>query len=128
MVVDTNIILRFLLDDDSDGKAELVLRKQHVTVTDMVISEVLYVLTGKQYRHEKVLAVEAITALLRLPNITHQSDIGENYLHLYAVSGLDVTDCYLVCFCVQTKKTLMTFDKTMKRVYEQELSKLHGCF
>ena len=122
MILDTNIVLRFLLGE-ADATIRKLLEKETVFLTDMVISEVVYVLHGKIYNYTRAGLIGAIVTLLARKNVRHMSDVGDGYLRLYANSTLDLADCYLIELAIRQRLPLKTFDKKMQRVYECELKK-----
>jgi predicted nucleic-acid-binding protein len=75
IAIDTNVLLRYLLQDDKDQSqkaASLVTGAAPVLVTDVVLVETIWVLAGKRYRlgHEAVAGV--ISALFEEPNIVFE--------------------------------------------------------
>jgi len=76
IAVDTNVLLRYLLQDDevqSRKAALLMTGARRILVTDVVLVETVWVLTGKRYRldHEDVAGV--INALFAEPGIVFEN-------------------------------------------------------
>jgi predicted nucleic-acid-binding protein len=76
IAVDTNVLLRYLLQDDalqSRKAASLMTGSRPVLITDVVLVETLWVLTGKRYRldHEGVAGV--ISALFAEPSVVFEN-------------------------------------------------------
>ncbi|MBL8122057.1 PIN domain-containing protein [Candidatus Saccharibacteria bacterium] len=123
MILDTDILLRFLLGE-ADGATMKLLEKEPVVLTDMVISEVVYVLHGKMYNYTRTGLAQAILALLARKNVQYISNADASYLSLYARTTLDLVDCYLIRLAVFQNIPLKTFDKKMQRTYQVELAKV----
>lgn len=74
--IDTNIVLRRLLHDDPEQAkkaAKLIEHSGAVLITDVVLAETVWVLTGKKYRVSKEDIVRAITSLVEEPNVVFES-------------------------------------------------------
>lgn len=72
IAVDTNVLLRYLLWDDEiqATKAELLINgAQPVLITDSVLVETVWTLTGKKYQLKKDDVLMLLTALLEEPNL-----------------------------------------------------------
>ena len=72
IAIDTNVLLRYLLQDDpiQAGKSQkLVNGSQKVLITDVVLTETIWVLTGKRYQLPKDKIVDVIHALFAEGNI-----------------------------------------------------------
>ena len=67
IAIDTNVLLRYLLADDAGqhSKAKALIKSQHpVLITDVVLVETVWTLTGKRYQLDKVAAGEVIRGLI----------------------------------------------------------------
>ncbi|MES9830215.1 MAG: type II toxin-antitoxin system VapC family toxin [Candidatus Thiodiazotropha sp.] len=72
IAVDTNVILRYLLEDDAGQSviaARLITGKRPVLVTDVVLVELIWTLRGKKYQLNKPDTIAIILALFQEPNI-----------------------------------------------------------
>ena len=72
IAVDTNVLLRYLLGDDPDQSEradKLIMGKDLVLVTDVVLVETLWTLAGSKYRLGQTELVGVIRALFRESNI-----------------------------------------------------------
>ena len=72
IAVDTNVLLRYLLDDDAaqaDMAANLIKGGDTVLITDVVLVETLWTLSGKKYRLNKDQLAGVVHALFEEPNI-----------------------------------------------------------
>ena len=72
IAIDTNVLLRYLLDDDKQQspKADKLINGQHtVLITDIVLVETLWTLRGKKYNLNKNQLIAVIQQLFAEPNI-----------------------------------------------------------
>lgn len=72
IAVDTNVLLRYLIQDDqvqAEKSQKLINGSQKVLITDVVITETIWVLTGKRYQLPKDKIVDVIHALFAEQNI-----------------------------------------------------------
>ena len=125
MVIDANVILRYMLRDNPKMFADtkgLFESGQSFTVTDVTIMEVSYVLMGGYGKNRQQIA-EALRIFLNLDFIGYKSKLAEKYLELYSTKNLDLADCYLISLSLKTKNKLVTFDKKMQKVYENLTNK-----
>jgi predicted nucleic-acid-binding protein len=77
IAIDTNVLLRYLIEDDesqAEKAKQLITGNQAVLVTDVVITETVWVLTGKRYRLAKDQVIDTIHALFAEPNIKFEDD------------------------------------------------------
>jgi len=76
IAVDTNVLLRRLLDDDIDQTERarrLFERMESVLVTDVVLAETIWTLKGKRYRAGRDDLVAVVMGLLEEPNVVFES-------------------------------------------------------
>jgi len=72
IAVDTNVLLRYLLNDDkaqSRKAAALIKGASFVLITDVVISETIWTLTGKKYKLDKEGVIRVLNSLFEEPNV-----------------------------------------------------------
>lgn len=72
IAIDTNVLLRYLLDDDktqSKRASEIILGDQPVLVTDVVLAETIWTLKGKRYNLDKESIIKVVNGLFAEPNI-----------------------------------------------------------
>jgi predicted nucleic-acid-binding protein len=111
--LDTNVVLRFLLDDvpEQTQKATRIIEQNKVYITDVIIIEVIYVL-------EKVMLLpradisELVTRFLGFANVTHNSYFLLESIGFYEHHpSLSIVDCYASAEAAAYKHRLVTFDK-----------------
>jgi predicted nucleic acid-binding protein len=120
VVIDTNIILRYLLEDNPDltKQATTVINSgDSIILDDVVIMECVYVLTGV-YKMTKSQSSTAMSLFIKRNQIDYNSGLASYYLDIYAQTNLDLADCYLIALALKTKQELKTFDKQMLKVYQ----------
>ena len=67
IAVDTNVLLRYLLADDASqhSKARALIKSQPpVLITDVVLAESVWTLTGKRYQLDRAAAGEVVRGLI----------------------------------------------------------------
>jgi predicted nucleic-acid-binding protein len=72
IAVDTNVLLRYLLDDNptqSEKAGKLIFSNDVVLVTDLVLAETLWTLKGKKYQLDKTDLIGVVRALFEESNI-----------------------------------------------------------
>ncbi|MCY0389267.1 type II toxin-antitoxin system VapC family toxin [Robbsia sp. Bb-Pol-6] len=77
IAVDTNVLLRRVLDDDVEQAAKarkLFDGTAPILVTDIVLVEAIWTLKGKRYRASKDDIVVLVTKLLEEPNVVFESE------------------------------------------------------
>ena len=113
--LDTNVVLRFLLDDvpEQTVKAKDIIEKNKVYVTDVVVAEIVYVL-------EKVILLsrqdifELLTSFLGFANVVHNPYFLEDTIRFYEQhTSLSIIDCYASAEAKAYKNQLVTFDKRL---------------
>lgn len=113
--LDTNVVLRFLLDDvpEQTEKAAKIIGKDKVYLTDVIIVEVVYVL-------EKVIGLsrqnitKLVTGFLGFANVVHNPYFLLNTINLYEHhSSLSIVDCYAAAEAEAYNNKLVTFDKRL---------------
>ncbi len=76
IAIDTNLLLRYLLNDDQIQAAQadrLINGKEIVLITDVVLVETIWTLKGKKYQLNKADLVTVIQTLFKEPNIRFEN-------------------------------------------------------
>ncbi|MCG7897872.1 MAG: type II toxin-antitoxin system VapC family toxin [Candidatus Thiodiazotropha weberae] len=77
IAIDTNVLLRYLLDDDkqqSKRAAKLIDESETVLITDIVLVETLWTLKGKKYKLGKDGLIKVLNSLFEEPNLCFEDD------------------------------------------------------
>ena len=120
-LVDTNIILRWLLGDHqelSQTAEQLVDRAKNASllVTDVVVAEIVYVLRATGRDRQQV--SEALLLIGRMEAFKYENEeLIMKVIGLLTDTNLDFADCYLLAKARQEKLGLETFDKPLEKLY-----------
>ena len=121
-LIDTNVVLRYLLGDHPEfsPKAQVFMFDvskgvKKAEILDVVIVECIYVME-KYYEIPKTEIVEKLSGILNFSGIVNpdKSEILEALLK-YENSNIDIVDCILAA-CSSPEKVVISFDKDMKKL------------
>lgn len=113
--LDTNVVLRFLLGDvpEQTDKATILIERQTVYVTDVIIVEAIYVLE-KVYQLSRSDIYELIIGFVGFSNVVHNPRFLIETLDLYkGRSSLSIVDCYACQEARAYGNELVTLDKRL---------------
>ncbi len=113
--VDTNILLRFIIDDNKElaDIAENILKSDECHLLPEVIPEIIYVLRSVyKYRREDI--AQAIQRLLPLVVVKEQL-LTNLALTYFAQFNLDYVDCILLARNKLHGREVATFDKELEK-------------
>ncbi|SIT11078.1 PIN domain-containing protein [Alicyclobacillus vulcanalis] len=124
VLLDTNVILRFLLDDHphhSPAATNLFMKAEQgeikLVIDPMIVAECCYVLEGKVYQFSKELIASHL-----IPVLTHEGVQCEalmtvlDGLDIYVEHRLDFADAYLIALARNHRFEVATFDRKMTRI------------
>ena len=119
-LLDTNLILRFLLKDDLKqfNSARIIFEnpEENLYLNELVVAEVIWVLTSF-YKFSKEKAGEKIYYLLKLPTIETNRPLLMRTLYFYNNFNINFVDAYLVAFCEQNSlEGIYSFDKVLDKI------------
>lgn len=111
-LIDTNVILRYLLDDvpDMSAKAAIII-SEGAFVLPEIIAEAVYVLDGV-YDVPKKEICNALTSLLDEVSISNKAVIIKA-LDIFAKHNLDFVDCIIVARSKILGESVFSFDKKL---------------
>lgn len=117
-MLDTNMILRYLLNDNKDmaDTVEQIINEGTVLVTVEVIAEVVYVLHGV-YSIEREEIKNCLSGFLQEVDAMEKQVI-QLGLETYAKNNLDFVDCILYAYNRIKGYEIQTFDKKLRRLLE----------
>jgi predicted nucleic acid-binding protein len=120
-LVDTNILLRWLLDDHKElsPKAEKIIKDATagtLLVTDIVVAEIVYVLRGTGRDRQQT--SEALLLIGRTESFKYENEeLMMEVTRLLTEIKLDFADCYLLARAHREKLSLATFDRSLNKFY-----------
>lgn len=123
IIVDANIVLRYLLKDNSElfSKAIEIIEEKTVLIRTEVLVEIIYVL-NKTYKVPKSEIVDAINGLLDFDNIEFESkNLIKEALNVYHNKNIDIVDSVLCALSKLLKFKIATFDKKLKACCEESV-------
>ena len=116
VLFDTNMILRYLLNDNQEmaDKAEQYLNAGAVCVTVEVIAEVVYVLNGV-YSMKRDKIADTVKDFLSLV-VCQEMNVLRGALDTYGERNLDFIDCVLYGYHAVKGVSVATFDKKLLKL------------
>lgn len=119
-MLDTNIILRYLLDDNEEmaSVAERIIQEENVQVSIEIMAEVIYVLKGVYCIERKTIG-EKLLDFLNEVSAT-ESEVLKLGIKTYAEHTLDFPDCILYAYNRVKGYEIKTFDKKLSKLLGQE--------
>ena len=122
-IVDTNILLRFLLNDVPKQTEEAKLKieqakagKLKLVVPQIVIFEIIFALT-KIYGFEKNKVIDVIRVLINSDYLEVESrDILYVALDLFRLSAISFVDCFIASYAKSRNVEVLTFDKDLNKL------------
>lgn len=122
VILDTNILLRYMLDDIPvlADEAEQIIENNDILIPVEVVAEIVYVLVGV-YKTTRSQAAEMISGLLDNQN-THTSDDGliRYALNCFSENNLDFVDCLMIGYHRINGFDVRTFDKKLMKALTRE--------
>ncbi len=120
-ILDTNLILRFLLRDNEEmaEKAEKIISEGNILLTNEVAAEAIYVLTGV-YKTDRQAASNALLEFIEI-NGVNAAEYGvlSKSLNLFAKNNLDFVDCLLCAYNLQYGYDVCTFDVKLAKLIKK---------
>ena len=118
MYLDTNYLLRYILDDipEQSEMAVEAIRAGASTYAE-VIPEVVYVL-DKVYKIERNEVASAIANMLEDVHVDH-ADVILGALELYARTGLDYVDCLMLSGFQEEGNDFVSFEKKLMKMKQR---------
>ena len=113
--IDTNIALRFLLNDvpSQSNKAKQVLSNPPIYLSDVVLTETVFVLE-KSLGYPRRSVAALIGVLIAVPGLAHSDHLLPAVLKMYERKGsLSFVDCYAAIEAAMFGAKLYTFDKKL---------------
>jgi predicted nucleic-acid-binding protein len=127
--LDTNILVRWLVDDDSAHSARVqrlfesaLASRTPLFVSSTVMLELEWVLRSR-YRFDKAAVLRTFNALLDTQELEFQTEAAlERALHLYRQGTAEFADCFHAGQCVAADRApLLSFDQKAARLPDVRL-------
>ena len=119
-LVDTNLIVRFLVNDNPKQAqaAEKVFQEVDLILTDIALAEVVWTLQSF-YNLSRQEIVEKLYELLQSKNFIFNRELIFNSLFLYLNHNISFVDAYLVAYAQLEKlEGIYSFDKDLDKIKE----------
>lgn len=119
-LVDTNLIIRFLIKDDQHQfeTAQKLFSSldENLVLPDMVLAEVVWTLRSV-YKLSKQEIIEKLLKLLELKNLTVNFHLLTNSLLIYRDYNISFVDAYLAAYAEEEGlKGIYSFDKGLDKI------------
>ena len=117
VIIDTNAILRYILQDNPEMAAEVKreLSSAVCFIPVEVVAETVYVLS-KVYSVERDVIAKTITDITYVNNIkVAQKNVVLYALGVYASTTFDFVDCLLAGYANEEYYTVFTFDQKLRK-------------
>ena len=121
VMLDTNIILRYLLNDNEQmaDEAEKIIKENTALVTIEIIAEVVYVLK-RVYSIERDIIKSSLFDFLSEVQ-SNEMEVIKLGLTFYSEKNLDFVDCVLYAYHKVKGYDIKTFDRKLKRLLQNEI-------
>lgn len=115
-LLDTNCILRYLLDDipEQSDRVEALIEEGAATAPEF-LSECVFVLSGKVYGFSRGEVADALMAVLDEVECEHSAAM-LRALEIYRGTNLDFPDCILAARHSVEGVPVMTFDRKLRKI------------
>jgi predicted nucleic-acid-binding protein len=127
-LLDTNVVLRFLLDDEQklSAQAKKLFRQAEggsclLVLTDVAVAEAVWVLTSF-YKVETKVVSETLASLIEKPGIRcSNAAVILDALRRFRETTCDFLDCYLAAQAVASGDGVASFDRDFRKFADVEL-------
>jgi predicted nucleic-acid-binding protein len=120
-MLDTNAILRYLLQDDNEAAlaVKLIIAENNCLITTEVCAEVVYVLL-KVYKVSREIIAKNLIDFFAIRNITVvSSESVKTGLLYFATTKLDFIDCLMIGY-QRSGYSIFTFDQKLKKQLQKQ--------
>ena len=114
ILLDTNILIRALIDDDTK-MARMVESADEVHIPLPIFFETIFVLE-KIYKQTRELIIDYISTIVSYDNVITDKNGLKEVLYIYGgKNNLSIIDCYLLAYASINNIKLKTLDKDLKK-------------
>lgn len=126
-IIDTNVIVRFLLGDVHDKDYEESINilnlmqsgELSVYIIESVILESCYILT-KTYSLPKNEVIQDLIEIISLPNVIHpDKEVFLYALKTHIIKNISLTDCLIYSYKKNYNYNALTFDQKLKKYLDK---------
>jgi|SRR3989344_25137 len=118
-IIDTNLIIRFLLNDDAQkaSKVEKILfsKDQLNVLPDLVVGEIIWVLSSF-YKLPKLRIIENIRSLLNAKSISSNKVLLNKTLLVWEKHNIDFIDSYIAAVAQLKNPTVYSYDNDFSKI------------
>lgn len=118
-LLDTNLIIRFLVNDDPEkvNRVEKLLTNKDNTniLLDTIVAEIIWVLSS-YYSLKKAEVIEKIRALIHLDTIDCNAVLINKALSLWEENNISYIDSYLAAIASLGNISLFSYDDKLKTI------------
>ncbi len=134
MLLDTNVLLRFITGEPADQAAEVTklmsaadAGQVKLAVLPMILAEAVFVLTGF-YEHSRREVADVLSHLISSPGFhSEEQERMLQALQLFGAGKLDFVDCYLAAASVRDGRTVVSFDRGLAKLGGNTVRKPGEC-
>lgn len=121
VMLDTNIILRYLLNDNEQmaDEAEKIINENTALVTIEIIAEVVYVLKRVYSIGRDIIKSKLFDFLAEVQS--NEMEVIKLSLTVYSEKNLDFVDCVLYAYYKVKGYEIKTFDKKLQCLLQNEI-------
>jgi predicted nucleic acid-binding protein len=119
MVLDTDVVIRFLTNDDPDKARrfeEFIALGKKVYLTDVTFAEIYWTLRSF-YKFDKEEILDALDSLINTSSIFSNYDLLEQTIEILKKHNISLIDAYNAAFALLKEKGgILSFDKDFDKV------------
>ncbi|MGL4514657.1 MAG: PIN domain-containing protein [Lacipirellulaceae bacterium] len=127
-LLDTNVLLRFLLADSDalTAKARALFARAEggecvLVLTDVALAEAVWVLES-HYKVDRATIAGTLSALVTKPGVRCSGGAAvADALGRYASTKIDYFDCYLAALAAESGDTVASFDRDLRKFKDVEV-------
>ena len=129
---DTNLMLRWILQDDQDQAERVIAALKSpdikvVHIADMALAEVVWVLGSDRIGYSRIEIVEIMNIILRHPKVRCNMAMIQHALPFYAAHpAVSFVDACLATYAHRKDVQLLTFDKKLATQHDSVAALLDG--
>ena len=122
-LLDTNILIRFLVDDSKEHSSLVEnlfqkAAKKSLIIPDVVLIEAVFVLLSV-YELSKIEIIDKLASLIAYPKFDLHKNLFQKTLDLYSKYPISFVDAYVAALSIAKPiNTILTFDKRIQTIKE----------